>query len=371
MLFCGCGEDYADTDIVADAPMAPVQNVEATSFVSSVILTWDLPENDQYYYTMVSYVDASGQTVNRKVSKYSVDAETPGRARALIGGFTDTNEYEFTLTAYSYAGNASTPVTVKGTPEDRSRAKDYLVETVTFEPQVEAVNINWTNELNADVNLVLISLDYFNIKGKVEEVVREVEATTPHVEVIDNLPIETDIEVKYYMVDNETGEKSETKTATFQVLPTIYDIYDAAVTYIPESYYGINMMTIDWNETKNEFHILTSGNDPYVYTKMPATPAGTTLIFRYRSKKNITNFEIFLNGRAPGGPNEVIYQAPDGYKGLRLTNGYWKTVVWDLSDAQKNKFDFINNTATNQNRIRIDFGSQNTRELWFRNMHWE
>jgi len=24
MLFCGCGEDYADTDIVADAPMAPV-----------------------------------------------------------------------------------------------------------------------------------------------------------------------------------------------------------------------------------------------------------------------------------------------------------------------------------------------------------
>ena len=68
MLFCGCGEDYADTDIVADAPMAPVQNVEATSFVSSVILTWDLPENDQYYYTMVSYVDAAGQTVNRKVS---------------------------------------------------------------------------------------------------------------------------------------------------------------------------------------------------------------------------------------------------------------------------------------------------------------
>ena len=67
---------------------------------------------------MVSYVDAAGQTVNRKVSKYSVDAETPGRARALIGGFTDTNEYEFTLTAYSYAGNASTPVTVKGTPED-------------------------------------------------------------------------------------------------------------------------------------------------------------------------------------------------------------------------------------------------------------
>ncbi len=371
MLFCGCGEDYADTDIVADAPMAPVQNVEATSFVSSVILTWDLPENDQYYYTMVSYVDAAGQTVNRKVSKYSVDAETPGRARALIGGFTDTNEYEFTLTAYSYAGNASTPVTVKGTPEDRSRAKDYLVETVTFDPQVEAVNINWTNELNADVNLVLISLDYFNIKGNVDEIVREVEATTPHVEVIDNLPIETDIEVKYYMVDNETGEKSETKTATFQVLPTIYDIYDAAVTYIPESYYGINMMTIDWNETKNEFHILTSGNDPYVYTKMPATPAGTTLIFRYRSMKNITNFEIFLNGRAPGGPNEVIYQAPDGYKGLRLTNGYWKTVVWDLSDAQKNKFDFINNTATNQNRIRIDFGSQNTRELWFRNMHWE
>lgn len=370
-LCCACGDDYADTDIVRDAPMEPLQNVQAQSFVSSVILTWDLPASDQYYYTLVSYVDASGATVNRKVSRYSLDADNPARVRALIGGFSDTNEYEFTLTAYSFAGNASAPVTVKGTPEDRSRAKDYLVETVTFEPQVEAVNISWTNELNADVTLVLTSLDYFNTSGTVGELVREVDASTPHVEVIDNLPVETDIEVSYYMVDNTTGEQSATKTATFQVLPTIYDIYDPAIMYIPDSQYGINQMTIEWNDTKNEFHVKTSGSDPYIYTQMPGTPTGTKLVFRYRSDRNITNFEVFLNGRAPGGDNEVVYKAPDGYNGLRRTNLYWKTVVWDLSDAQKSKFDFINDTETNKNRIRLDFGGQNNRELFFRNMHWE
>lgn len=371
LMAAGCTEDYSEKGLTVDAPMAPVQNLEAESFVSAVILSWDLPADEQYYYSTIKYKDSEGNSVIKKVSRFSLDPENNGRIRAVIGGFTDTQEHEFTVTACSYHGNESESVKVSGTPQDRSKAKDFLVKTVKFEPLSEAVNITWENELDADLSLVVEHLDYYNTSGKVETLTTTYGAKIPKVETISNLPVETDIKMQYYMIDNETGEQSEKMEATFQVLPNQYDTLADGVLLFPVDYYGINMMDITWNESKNEFKVVTSGTDPYLYTKLSGTPTGTKIVFRYRSVQNITNFEIFLNGRAPGAANEVVYKAPDGYNGLRRTNGYWKTVVWDLSDAQKNKFDFINNSATNQNRIRIDFGSQNKRTLEFRNMHWE
>lgn len=372
----GCKEDYTETDIVVPTPMDTPANVVATPYVGSVIISWDLPASDQYYYTLVSYVDAQGKTVNRKVSKYSLDSDTPGRVKAIIPGFTDTNEYTFTLTAYSFAGDASESVAVSAAPEDRHRAKDYLVEDITFEPLAESLKVNWTNELGADLTLVVNTKDYFQVQGKINPIELTYDARVSNSAVIESQPVETDLEVTYYLVDNETGEKSVTKTYEFQSLPTQYDIYDEGKVYIPNSFYGKNQMSIEWNETKNEFFVLTSGTDPYIYTQMPQAPAGTKLIFRYHSVQNITNFEIFFNGLAPGGDNEIILKLPDPvaasgtYNGLRMTNGYWKTVIWDLSDFQK-KYDFIANAPKNQNRIRIDFGGQNKRSLYFRNMHFE
>jgi len=371
LMLASCGEDYAEKGLVHDSEIDPVVGVEATPFVGAVILTWDMPETDQYYYTMVDYTNSEGLPVQRKVSKYSVDPENPARIRAVIGGFTDTKEYTFTLTHYTYAGNPSESAVVSAIPEDRSHAKDYLVKEVVFEPIVEGFNIKWSNDLNAKVKLVCEYLDLTDTRKTVE-----FDATEPKIETIEQVPIETDIDIVYYMEDLETGEKSETLTKTIQVLPTIYDIFDPTISYIPDSFYGINMCTVEWNEAKNEYVVKTTGTDPYIYTQLPATPTGDKLVFRYKTVKNITGIEIFLNGRAPAPANSAafpgIMNLTTGklYKGLPLTK-YWRTVVWDLSADRKNKFDFIAKSSENKNKMRFDFGGQKNRELHIRNMHWE
>lgn len=394
LIFASCGEDYSNTDVAVDTEMEPVAGLQAESFISSVILTWDMPENKNYYYTLISYVNADGERVNRKVSKYSVDPENPGRVRALIGGFNDTNEYEFTLTNYSFADNASAPTTVKGTPQSKAMAKEYIVKSVKFEPGVESATVTWDNSLDADIKLVMSWKDYYYYAKKVtfEELpmlTREVNATTPHTEVINSLPVETDCQVEYYILDNESGEKSETMTATFQVLPPVEDIFNPAIEYFPTNVYGsANMMTIEWtDENKNEFNIVTSGGDPYIYTTLNGKPVGTTLVFRYKSVQNISGVQIFYKGNAPGSANDMVdIKLPDTvastgeYNGLRMTNGFWKTVRVDLRPLFNSKFDYDgmwvpeadgSGKIVNRNRIRIDFGGQNKRELSFRNMHFE
>lgn len=367
LMLAACGEDYAEKGLVKDSDIDPVIGAEATPFVGAVILGWDIPETSEYYYTMVEYTDANGETVKKKVSKYSVDPENPNRIKTTIGGFTDTNEYTFTLTHYTFAGNPSEKITVSAAPEDRHKAKDYLVKDITFEPIVEGFNMRWKNDLDAKVKIVYEYLDITD-----ERMTKEVDATVPKVESVERVPIETDIVINYYMVDLETEEKSETLTKTIQVLPTVYDIYDPTVTYIPDSYYGINMCTVEWNDTKNEYVVKTSGTDPFIYTQLPGAPTGNKLVFRYKTEKNITGIEIFLNGRAPAPANSAafpgIINPATGklYKGLPKTK-YWMTVVWDLSKDLPTKYD----EAANKNKIRIDFGGQNTRELHIRNMHWE
>lgn len=393
LLFGSCEDKYVETDIVTDTVMEPVAGLQADPFISSVILTWDMPENENYYYTLISYTNAEGETVSRKVSKYSVDPENENRVRALIGGFSDTNEYEFTLTNYSFANNASTSVTVKGTPQPKSMAKDYIAKSVKFTPGVESVTVNWTNELDANITLVMKWKDYFYYEKKVDfdalpMNTREVDATTPHAEVINELPVETDCKVEYYIIDNESKEQSETMIGTFQVLAPAEDIYDPTVEYFPTNAYGSpNQMTLDWlNDTNSEYKVLTQGGDPYVYTNLNGKPKGTTLVFRYKSVQNITNFEIFYKGNAPAtAKDEVILYVPDkyasnakGYNGLRLTNGFWKTVRVDMKPLFQEGFDYDglwvpqpDGKIVNRNRIRIDFGGQNNRELYFRNMHFE
>ncbi len=396
-LLCGsCGEDYSEKDLVVDTVMEPVSGLEAESFISSVILYWDMPENENYYYSLVTYNDADGNLVSHKVSKYSVDPDNEKRIKALIGGFTDTNEYEFTVTHYSYANNASESFKVKGTPQPKTMAKEYIAKTVKFTPGVESVTVTWDNALGADIQLVMKWKDYYDYAGTTNAdnlpvLTREVEATTPHAEVINYMPVETDCEVEYYIVDKETGEKSETYTGTFQVLPPVEDIYNPAIEYFPDGPGSLqpqpdnpNQMTIEWKgEANNEFDVLTSGTDPYIYINLKGKPAGTTIVFRYKSVQNINGIDIFFKGNAPATVKDNVrfkMTERDGstYEGLHKTNGYWKTVRVNLKPLFQPGFDYDalwepqpDGKIVNRNRIRFDFGGQNKRELHFRNMHFE
>lgn len=373
-LTAACTEEYVTSDIVQSVSMEPLQNVKCEPFVSSVILSWDIPANQQYYYTTVTYTDSKGVEQIKKISKFSKDPANPNRVRAVIGGFTDTNSYRFNLVACSYAGDQSTPVSVEGVPQDRSQGKDYVLSTVKFEPGEERAKVVWENDINSEVDL---TVSWRNQRNVVKSVTFD--AMTPHAEYLDSIPCEVDTEITVTATDRVSQTTTEEKKETIVALPNKYGVYNPAWSCFPVDNYGINMMNIEWlTEEKNYFRVTTSGGDPYIYTQLPSVPGSTTLVFQYRSEKNITGFELFLNGLAPGGDNEVIYvdntplnATKDGiYKGLQLTYGYWRTIRWDLSAECKSKFNFMSDEV-NQRRIRIDFGGQNNRVLEFRNMHWE
>lgn len=54
----------------------PVSNVECIPFIGSVTLNWVNPTDANYYYTLISYRNSQGENVNKKVSKYSADANS-------------------------------------------------------------------------------------------------------------------------------------------------------------------------------------------------------------------------------------------------------------------------------------------------------
>lgn len=97
-IFLSCKEDSGmtkDGDIV-------LSNLTAEPRIGAVVLKWDNPSASDYYYATVTYTNASGEEVKQKVSVYSVDSEKgEGHTSVRIGGFSDTNTYEFTVTPYT------------------------------------------------------------------------------------------------------------------------------------------------------------------------------------------------------------------------------------------------------------------------------
>ncbi len=148
----------------------PVTEVECSPFVGSVQMKWKNPASEDWYYTLISYKTADGRTVNKKVSRFSGSPDHT--TTAFVGGFTDTNEYEFTLTTHGYSGASSVPVVVKGTPDDRSGAAAYVIESVQFEPKEAGARLSWVNETEIGVTL---HVSYTNGLGMYME--EEVDAT--------------------------------------------------------------------------------------------------------------------------------------------------------------------------------------------------
>lgn len=79
-----------------------LSNLTAEPRIGAVVLKWDNPSASDYYYATVTYNNASGEEVKQKVSVYSVDPDKgEGHTAVRIGGFADTNTYEFTVTPYT------------------------------------------------------------------------------------------------------------------------------------------------------------------------------------------------------------------------------------------------------------------------------
>lgn len=170
-LFASCNvndDDHGRGEGTTDN--VDLSNLTAEGRIGQVRLYWDNPTNPDYYYAMVSYVNAAGETVNEKVSLYSVDqAKGEGHTEARIKGFTDTKTYEFKVTPYTSYGVAGKTASVSCAPEDQSFAYKYVAETVTIEPAVEGAVVSWVDEYEIPV---WITISYKNLLG--ETVTKEV-----------------------------------------------------------------------------------------------------------------------------------------------------------------------------------------------------
>lgn len=167
-MFASCKNEESgmtkDGDIV-------LSNLAAEPRIGAVVLKWDNPSVDDYYYATVTFMDASGEEVKQKVSVYSVDSEKgEGHTAATIDGFSDTNTYEFTVTPYTSDGRYGDSQTVSCAPENSSMAYKYISETIETSPIVEGSVISWKNVYDVPVT---VTITYKNLAGETKTITKK------------------------------------------------------------------------------------------------------------------------------------------------------------------------------------------------------
>ena len=208
----------------------PVTDVQVTPYYGSVILNWSVPIDEDYYYTLVSYVNAEGKKVNKKISCY--DTKSTGRTEAIIGGFKDENTYTFTLTSYNLAGAASESVNISGTPKSTEAAKDYIVTTVKAASAVQGAEVSWTNETGVENYLIVSFLD-----GKGVRKEKKFNATVSGKGIVASFVKATTLTVA---VENAEGKKSASRQ--LEVTPTLGALSKSAMKiYSVSSEWGGNL----------------------------------------------------------------------------------------------------------------------------------
>jgi len=124
-------------------PPGPVTDVQITPGYGEVMLAWTNPSSEDFYYVDITFTDSKGLMRSEKVSYYS-NADT-------ISGFADTNNYDFTLTAYNKSGEASSPVNVSVTPLEPVFLS--VVNSVEMAPDFGGAIVTWGNETGKSVTV--------------------------------------------------------------------------------------------------------------------------------------------------------------------------------------------------------------------------
>jgi hypothetical protein len=330
-----------------------VSDVTTTPFIGSVKITFNIPSDKDYYYTLINYKDSKGNAMNKKVSVYDA---VNGITTATIGGFTDTDEHEFSLTAHGFSGVSSSAVTVKGTPEDISTAIDYVIGTVDVKALDMGAQVSWTNESGVPVNLIAT---YKDSKGNDKTVTMDAEKTDSTT--LTGFITTTDISILAKNVSD--GKKSETKTYTITPNLPPDDIIQDEIEYITLNTGTNNDCTTSQEDTENpyEYKIVTSGGDPNTNANPFSNPiAGKTLKFRYKASQAF-DLELFWcdpGGGAAGGRSTVvpIPAASD-----------WTTFTHDYSDAMA-QYSWQGIAGC---FFRMDWGGNSNVTIYIRNMHFE
>ena len=246
-IFFSCKDDSGmtkDGDIV-------LSNLTAEPRIGAVVLKWDNPAASDYYYAMVTYTNASGDEVKQKVSVYSVDSEKgEGHTSVRIGGFSDTNTYEFMVTPYTTDERYGDSKTVSCAPEDATKAFKYISETIEATPTVEGAIISWANEYDVPVT---VNVTYKNLSGET----RTVTKTSNVGESVEIFPFVDPTSVKITATDESGKNTSDPKV--IEVTPERGEIPQSRMTAVGAS--GIDGDNVPANLLDNNVSTAWSGSN--------------------------------------------------------------------------------------------------------------
>lgn len=159
VISSSCGDDIEGKVSINDKAPDKVTNVTTAAGPGEVYLTWTNPENSSFMYTKIEYTNSKGEKSYTMVSK---DRANESRvATATIKGFADTQPKAFSLFACSVRGNNKGAVEVSQAPD--SPAFLEVVKTISLEPVLGGVLVNYENKFN---NSVLIALKYYEVNNE-------------------------------------------------------------------------------------------------------------------------------------------------------------------------------------------------------------
>ncbi len=151
-MFSSCDDEEGRIKVDDSAP-AKATNVTATPGPGEVVLSWTNPDNSSFMYTKVEYTDAKGEKQYVLISKEKANENHV--STATIKGFANTDAQTFAIYTCSVRGNNAGAVEISQAPD--SPAFLEVVKTITLEPVLGGVLVNYENKFNS---AVLIVLDY-------------------------------------------------------------------------------------------------------------------------------------------------------------------------------------------------------------------
>lgn len=283
MSLCSCSDDGNN----APGAMEPVSGVECTPFIGSVIVQWNSPADQNYYYTLLTYTNSQGEVVNKKVSCYSADAT--GITKAVLTGFTDIDPHTFTLTAFGFDGASSRPVTASCAPQSHTGAAQYVLDSVTFTPTESGARMEWVNDTEIPVTLYVT---YTNSSGMYMDLDFDASASGVH-DFTDLGFNDTEFTV-YAGLDADDTVVSDKKLFTCapevdprDIIPFTYDFNRT----VPVNFdFGVVGMTIE-QTGENQYRMVMDTNAPERYIiweplGQPIRRTDLAVTFDYRSSDN-------------------------------------------------------------------------------------
>lgn len=144
-----CSEEPIGQQPIDADPPGPVSNVSVENIPGGAVLNYSLPDDEDLLYVKAVYSLKNGVESEARASLYS-DTLT-------IEGFGDTSAREVSLIAVDRSRNESSPVSV--TVEPLTPPVVTIGETLDMIADFGGVSAYWTNELRAEVSVVMLMED--------------------------------------------------------------------------------------------------------------------------------------------------------------------------------------------------------------------